>query len=365
MRWPCQRKELAWRLVRGCESALSSPSSPYSADFLDEFAGLNLIGQSPAFLNALELIKVLSQCEIPLLIEGETGTGKEMAARAIHYLGLRKDYPFIPVNCGALSDTLLENELFGHERGAYTDAKEAQSGLVAQAQQGTLFLDEVEALSPKAQVALLRFLQTQEYRPLGSRGLKQADVRVAAASNENLAALVGRGDFRQDLLFRINVMPLVLPPLRERPGDIEPLAGYFLHQYRLKYCQFPKTFHPALLAWMNNYSWPGNVRELENFVHQALLLSKGPLILLPTQMLSSMGSGNHPHHEAPGEYKKSFSEAKAQAIAHFEKQYLQWLMAECHGNISLAAKLSGKERRALGKLLKKYHIDRISYLKDV
>ncbi|ABA58347.1 Helix-turn-helix, Fis-type [Nitrosococcus oceani ATCC 19707] len=364
LRWPCQGKELSLRLARGCEGIMPPQVSPHPLVFRDELASLNLIGQSPAFLNALELIKALSECEAPVLIEGETGTGKEMAARAIHYLGLRQDHPFIPINCGALSDTLLENELFGHERGAYTDAKEAQLGLVAQAHQGTLFLDEVESLSPKAQVALLRFLQNQEYRPLGSRSLKQADVRVISASNEDLEALVRRGNFRQDLLFRLNVMPLFLPPLRERSGDIESLATHFLYQYSLKYCRSPQAFHPTTLVWMKNYPWPGNVRELENFVHRALLLSKGPLIPLPPQRLPSIGSENNPPLESPGGYRGSFNQAKTQVIAHFEKQYLECLMAECHGNISLAAKRAGKERRTFGKLLKKYQINRAFYIKS-
>ncbi len=362
LRWPCQREELSLRLARGCGKA----TPPQILASANELASLNLIGQSPTFLNTLELIKVLSQCEAPVLIEGETGTGKEMAARAIHYLGLRRDYPFIPVNCGALSDTLLENELFGHERGAYTDAKEAQVGLVTQAYQGSLFLDEVEALSLKGQVTLLRFLQTQEYRPLGSRSLKQADVRIIAASNEDLAILVKQGDFRQDLWFRLNVMPLFLPPLRERPGDIEQLAGHFLYQYSLKYRQSPKAFHPGTLAWMRNYFWPGNVRELENFVHRALLLSKETLVSLPAKMLSSLERRNKGQIESSGDWAGAveFNQAKAQAIACFEKQYLQWLIAECQGNISLAAKRAGKERRALGKLLKKHHIDRALYFKS-
>jgi DNA-binding NtrC family response regulator len=356
--WPCQINELSLRLARGCQGAV--PPHPFSPtlEFLNEFASLNLIGQSPAFLRVLELVKVLSQCEAPVLIEGETGTGKEVAARAIHYLGLRQDHPFIPVNCGALSDTLLENELFGHERGAYTDAKEAQVGLVAQAYKGSLFLDEVEALSPRAQVTLLRFLQTQEYRPLGSRSLKQADVRIIAASNKNLATLVKRGDFRQDLLFRLNVMPLFLPPLRERPTDIEQLAGHFLYQYSLKYRLPPQAFHLTTLAWMKSYFWPGNVRELENFIHRSLLLSEGPLISLPAQRALSIGNEDNPSFEFHGNYRGSFNQAKAQVIAHFESQYLQSLMTECHGNISLAAKRVGKERSALGKLLKKYQISK-------
>lgn len=201
---------------------------------------------------------------------------------------------------------------------------------------------------------------------MGSRGLKQADVRVIAASNTDLAALVERGGFRQDVLFRLNVMPLFLPPLRERLDDIELLAEHFLHQYSLKYRRSPQAFHPATLAWMRHYSWPGNARELENFVHRVLLLSNGPLIPMPAQILPSLRieSENHSLIESPNAYKGNFNEAKARAIARFEKQYLQWLMAECHGNVSLAAKQAGKERRALGKLLKKHQIDRDFYIKN-
>src|SRR5712691_11776737 len=158
---------------------------------MEDFGELNLVGHSPAFLDALELVKRTAGCDATVLVQGETGTGKELVARAIHYLGARRTFPFIPVNCGALPDSLVENELFGHVRGAFTDARDARRGLIAEAEGGTLFLDEIEVLSPKAQVALLRFLQDFEYRPLGGAEVRGADVRIIAASNANLGDLVG------------------------------------------------------------------------------------------------------------------------------------------------------------------------------
>jgi DNA-binding NtrC family response regulator len=358
---PFQQEELLLRLARGCAGWIPSLTSSSRPEFLEEFAKLKLIGQSPVFLTILELIKKLAGCEAPVLLQGETGTGKEMVARAIHYLGLRQNSPFIPVNCGALPDCLLENELFGHERGAYTDAKEAQAGLIAQAHSGTLFLDEVDSLSPKAQVSLLRFLQNQLYQPLGSRDRKRADVRLIAATNADLPALIARGEFRQDLWFRLQVMTLFLPPLRDRPEDIEQLAHHFLWQYSRQYPQTAQAFHPSTLAWMKTYSWPGNVRELENFVHRLVLLSEGPFIDLSAE--PAFAPVRQCVEEAGGFWpaEAKFHQAKAQAIARFEKHYLERLMAECHGNISLAARQSGKERRALGKLLKKHQIDKAFY----
>src|SRR4029077_10830352 len=187
-----------------------------------------MIGNSPALLAALGLIDKIARCDAPVIIEGETGTGKELAARAIHYWGKRSVRPFIPVNCGAIPDALIENELFGHRPGAYTDARGEYTGLIAHAQHGTLFLDEVDTLTPRAQVTLLRFLQDQQYRPLGGGAACSADVRIIAASNGDLAKLTEGGLFRLDLLFRLQILELRLPPLRERPGDVTLLASHFL-----------------------------------------------------------------------------------------------------------------------------------------
>jgi DNA-binding NtrC family response regulator len=225
------------------------------------------IGRSPAFLRVLDLIDRFSRCDAPVLIQGETGTGKELAARAIHYSGARRNAPFLPVNCGAIPETLVESELFGHVRGAFTDAREARSGMVAQAEGGTLFLDEIEALEARGQVALLRFLQNLEYRPVGSSTSKLANVRVVAACNGDLAELARRGICRRDLFFRLNVFVLDMPPLRVRGDDVTLLAEAFAERFCRRYGMPRIKLDPACLDCLAAYDWPGNVREFENIVH--------------------------------------------------------------------------------------------------
>ncbi len=359
--WPCSDAELVLRLDR---LGYNFPEKNYSdADqkILDELVSLNIIGQSPALLKTIHTIKKFACCNAPLLIEGETGTGKELAARAVHYLSDRSDYPFIPVNCGALPENLVENELFGHEKGAYTDAGKSSTGLIAQAEGGTLFLDEIEALSQKAQVSLLRFLQDKEYRPLGGNRLLKANVRVIAASNAPIKKLVERGGFREDLYYRLNVMTIVLPPLRERGADAGLIAEHYLSTYRLQYNQPDKFLHPTSLNWLNDYHWPGNIRELENMVHRAFLLSEGPEVYLDGIPEYITDTSINKAEETCINIETKFNHAKAQVIAQFEKRYLSNILKETKGNITLAAKRAGKERRCLGKLIKKYGLDKTKY----
>ncbi len=365
-RWPCDPLELAFRLDR-----LSSEHND-SLD-LNKFAmeksmwkSLNLIGHSSIFLDTLAFIDKASACDAPVLIEGETGCGKEVAARAIHYLGCRKAFPFIPMNCGAIPDQLIENELFGHEKGAYTDAKQRQVGLTELADGGTLFLDEIEALSIKGQVTLLRFIEDHLIKPLGAIKSRKVNVRIIAASNACLSELVAQGLFRQDLLFRLNLLQLNLPPLRRRKTDIQPIAEHFMQKYRCQYQQPDKRLHPDTVAWMNGYHWPGNVRELENFIHRSFLLSQD-IEIIPTDIL---------HDDMQASCRKlfdrrqnfdfdvSFNEAKNQVINHFEQRYLIWLISKFHGNVTQAADVAKKERSALGKLLKKYAINPDQYRGD-
>jgi DNA-binding NtrC family response regulator len=358
--WPCGQEELRLRIQRLCRTTASPFREEQSA--LADVASLNLIGRSPAFEQFLTRLRKAAACEAPVLIEGETGSGKELAARAIHYLGPRQDFPFIPVNCGAIPDDLIENELFGHESGAYTDAKGAQIGAVTQAHKGTLFLDEIESLSPKAQVVLLRFLQDQTFKPLGAQELGQVDVRVIAAGNQDLHGLVREGAFRQDLLFRLDVADLALPPLREREGDIALLAEHYLERYARKLGAPAKHIHPDTLAWMQGYRWPGNVRELENFIQKGLLASGDECIRvedIDTRYLeaSSLAAPQSPRFPLDME----FSRAKRLVVDQFEAHYLRHLLAESGGNASLAASKACKERSAFGRLLKKHGIDREQY----
>lgn len=323
---------------------------------MDEFARLNLIGRSPLFLAQLALIRKYATCDATVLIEGETGTGKELAARAIHYLSRRRNLPFIGLNCGALPDNLVETELFGHLRGAFTDAKEARTGLVAQAKGGTLFLDEVETISSRAQVALLRFLQDKEYRPIGGAPIKDANVRVLASSNADLRAMVQRGSFRMDLLYRLDVLSLHMPPLRDRPGDAMLLADLFVERLNRQSGEPPKVLHPDAVHVISSQSWPGNVRELENLIQREYLLAKGPVI-----ELASVNHGDRLAAERPG--TEPFSVAKARAVAQFERAYMAALLARTNGNLSLAARVAGKDRSDIGRLVRKHGFDRSHFLR--
>jgi two-component system response regulator GlrR len=309
-----------------------------------------MIGCSEAFRSVDALIDKMAAFDAPVLIEGETGTGKELAARAIHYRGARRDRPFVPVNCGALPDSLVESEMFGHRRGAFTDARDDQPGLVALAHSGTLFLDEVDALSPKAQVTLLRFLQDQQYRPLGARREERADARVIAASNRPLAPLVDAGVFRIDLLYRLKLMYLSLPALRERKGDVPLLSQHFLEIGSARFNRALRPFADDTRAWFERYTWPGNIRELEHLVYHGLLLCDEPAIaIVPPPSLA----GTRAVDATP-----TYRIAKEQAIADFEHNYLASVIEQAGGNVSVAARLAGTERRHLGRLLKKHHLGR-------
>lgn len=321
-----------------------------------------LIGASPPFLEVVRLVRKLAACDATVLIQGETGTGKELIARAIHYLSARRDYPFIPVNCGAIPDNLLENEFFGHARGAFTDAKENQAGLVANAEGGTLFLDEIECLSPKGQVVLLRFLQDQVYRPLGARQSVAGNVRIVAASNADVIQLVKGGSFRQDLIYRLAILSVTVPPLRERLGDAILLANHFIRRFARQYGRPEKTLDPASVDLLTRHPWPGNVRELENLIHREFLLADGPQLSINPAALGLAPSRDAPALPMPVRFDLGFRQAKERVIAEFERAFLMQALAKSRGNVSAAARLVGKERRAFGKLLKKHGIDRAQYI---
>src|SRR5689334_14133806 len=255
----------AWKLVRDPGSGIPARISPKPAM-------RRLIGESSALLNQLKKLPKIARCDANVLISGETGTGKELYARAIHYGSARAGRPFMPVNCGAIPAELVENELFGHERGAFTSAVTLQTGLVEAANGGTLFLDEVDCLPPFAQVKLLRFLQEKEYRPLGSTRIRRADVRIVAASNLNLEEAVANGKVRQDLYYRLNIISLILPPLRERREDIPLLARHFLDHYASELDKEVSEFSPEALQLLMVHHWPGNVRQLEHVIELAVVL---------------------------------------------------------------------------------------------
>jgi two-component system response regulator GlrR len=315
-------------------------------------ASLNssLLGESAPFLAAVSLANRLGSCGATVLIEGETGTGKELLARAIHYGGARARAPFVPVNCGCIPEHLVESELFGHVRGAFTDARDANAGLVAQAEGGTLFLDEVEVMSPRAQVALLRFLQDKHCRPVGGAQTRCADVRILAATNADLSQLVSAGRWREDLMYRLQVVTVRLPPLRERGRDVMLLAKFFSRRFAESYGVVPRAFHPDAEDYLQQHRWPGNVRELENLIHRQYLVSDATLITAADCRPETI-VGHAIERARPDQ---QFHLAKAEAVEAFERGYLTRLLRRANGNLSLAARLAGKERSGLGKLVRKY-----------
>ena len=294
----------------------------------------------------------VTRTDATVLITGETGTGKEVVARYIHYGGSRRAQPFIPVNCGALPDSLIENELFGHSRGAFTDARGEQPGLIRLAEGGTLFLGEIDSLTPRAGriVALSRRTALPATRQRNRADVQRAGARSVQPLHRGLCA---RGEFRQDLYYRIKLLELELPPLRARVGDAAVLAEYFILQCTRRYACAGKRLDPESLRSLDAYGWPGNIRELENLVHSEFLLTEGDEIQLRVP-----STGEEPPQEAPGAATPmpNYRRAKADALERFDRAYLERLLAEAKGNVTSAARLAGKERRALGKLLKRYRI---------
>ncbi len=312
----------------------------------------NLFGTSRLFTKALATIEKFSRTESRVLLRGETGTGKELVARAIHYMGPRARGPFVPINCGAFNDELLLSELFGHRKGAFTGADETQVGLLELADGGTIFLDEVDSLSPKAQVSLLRYLQEGEIRPLGSKVVRKVDVRVISATNKKLADLVRREKFRDDLLYRLDVLSVNLPPLRSRDEDALIASMQFLARLSEELDEDPKILGQNVIDTILDYDWPGNFRELESSLTRAFLMTEEHVIRNPSLLFSHTDEND----QALASQVGSFSSEKQALISRFEKQYIERVLARTSGNISEAARIAQKERRAFSRLMDKHGI---------
>ena len=356
---PARRDEIHQRVIR----ILGEPPTEVGAlqnRLIDEMGLQHLVGRDPAFLRLIAQIPLVARSDRPVLVTGETGTGKELCARAIHHLGKRRDFPFIPIDCGAVPDQLFENELFGHDRGAYTDAHREQRGLIAMAEGGTLFLDEIDSLSAPAQAKLLRFLQERTYRPLGGDRFVRANVNVIAATNRDLEALVGEQKFRADLFFRLSVLRLHMIPLRERRDDIPLLARHFLDSICAEDRVPRKVLAASALVELRRQAWPGNVRELHNVVQRAFVYAPGTH-LLPVHIASAQtrSAGEADDLAArDGKACVSFRAARTRAIEGFERLYVIEMLKEHNGNITRAARGAGQDRRAFGRLVKRHGIDR-------
>src|SRR6266436_234097 len=347
---PLNLQELRLRVTRLVEQFTRkwNEVEQTTLNLLSEFGISQFIGKSPAFLAVVKKIQRIATCDAGVLLMGETGTGKELCARSIHYLGPRAGGPFIPINCGSIPHELFENELFGHEPGAFTGASRSRRGLIAEAEGGTLFLDEVDSMPLAAQVKLLRFSQDRKYRPLGASGDRQANVRLIAATNQDLLDKVRCGAFREDLFYRLKIISLGLPPLRERAGDIVLLASHFLRTAARQYdCEVTKFSREAIQK-LSSYSWPGNVRELENIICQAVVFAEGRVVRAQEIHLNVQ--------TIPAPSREPLKVAKARLIEEFERNYLREVLCSCGGNISRAARQAQKDRRTFFALLKKYNL---------
>jgi DNA-binding NtrC family response regulator len=347
----CNDGELLARLLRMLDGLPPRTRPPRE---LPHVLAHRLIGRSPLFLRVVERVPVLAQNEASILLLGETGTGKEVLAQAIHYCSRRAHGPWVAVNCAAIPADLVESEFFGHVRGAYTHAVESRRGLVQDAEGGTLFLDEIDALPLASQAKLLRFLQERQYRSVGASQTRAADVRIIAASNRDMRVEAETGRFRQDLYFRLAVLSLTLPPLRERREDIGALAVHFLGQVNGETDRHIGPPTPEALGRLCAHHWPGNVRELRHVILRGVLLT--PHSRLQAEDID-FDDGCCADIAAP----MGFREAKAQAVESFERHYLEALLARSGGNISRAAREAHKNRRAFFELLRRREIDPARY----
>jgi len=317
----------------------------------------NIIGQSPQMRALFKLVETIRYSSATVLIQGESGTGKELVAKAIHYRSPRSDKPFVAVNCSALTETLLESELFGHVKGSFTGAVSHRKGLFEAADGGTIFLDEIGDIPPATQVRLLRVLQEGEVKRVGSNDSLKVDVRVIAATNVNLAKAMSEGRFREDLFYRLNVIPVPLAPLRDRPEDIPLLAGHFLRVYAGKMSKRVTGISPQAMEALTLHRWPGNVRELENTIERAVVLTTHEVLdigdLPPAVREAPPGSGDV---EVVSLAHLPYAEAKKLAVRAFERRYLSALLDKNKNNISSAARSAGLDRSNFRRLLKQYDV---------
>ncbi|HEX2207647.1 MAG TPA: sigma-54 dependent transcriptional regulator [Longimicrobium sp.] len=318
----------------------------------------NIIGTSDSIQKVFSVVSRVAPTDASVFISGESGTGKELIARALHANSRRSDRQFMAINCAALPENLLESELFGHEKGAFTDARETKRGLFEVASGGTLFLDEVSEMSMELQAKLLRVLQERRIRRVGGENEIAIDVRVVSATNRDPDQAVRDGNLRQDLLYRLNVVPVKLPPLRQRREDIPALAQHYLRKFGQEYERGNLRFSPDALRVLSDYHWPGNVRELQNMVERIVSLClPGQEITaedLPEELSARPTNGRS---SAPVSANEPFHEAKTEAIAIFEKEYLRDLLRRHNGNISQAARTAGIDRKTIHRMLTKYDLE--------
>ena len=356
---PFKKEEITLVVRRSLEhSRLVRENARFREELRERPQLPSLVGSSPPMLEIYKLVARVSAGKSTVLLEGESGTGKELIARAIHYNSTRRDQPFVPVNCAALPEPLLESELFGHERGAFTGAIGVKPGLFETAHEGTILLDEISEIGPALQAKLLRVIQEQEVRHVGGTTPIKIDVRLIASTNRDLAAQVKNGRFREDLYYRLNVVRMVLPPLRERPEDIPMLAQHFLQKRAVAGGPVIRGFVPDTMSLLRQYHWPGNVRELENVIERAVSLAHGPLIVpedLPETIRRVSETVNVSLDERG--VKREERPDELVTLEEMEKRYLLRVLRDTGGNKVRAAKILGIDRRTLYRMAERFGLD--------
>jgi DNA-binding NtrC family response regulator len=313
-----------------------------------------IVGVSPKMQKIFDTIRLISTADVTVLLTGESGTGKDMAAKAIHKLSHRENGPFVAVNCPNLPESILESELFGYRKGAFTHATQDKKGLFWEARGGTIYLDEIGDIAPALQIKLLRVLQDKEIRPLGDTRSLKVDVRIIASTNQDLEAKIKNGLFREDLFYRLNVMSLHMPPLRERTEDIPLLIDHFLERFSTEFHRQSKNIPPTVMKRLMNHPWRGNVRELENVISRAVLLSPDTVI-----RTEDLGLGLAESDEClmkPEFSSLPYKEAKSRVLDRFHQEYLTSLLSRTSGNVTRAAKDCGLERQALQQVMRRYGV---------
>lgn len=353
---PFKKEEIRLVVQRSLDhSRLVRENARFRSELRTREPWTQLVGSSPAMLEVYKLVARVSEGRSTILIEGESGTGKELIARAIHSNSPRREKTFVPVNCGALPDALLESEMFGYEKGAFTGAVGAKAGLFESASGGTLFLDEIGDLGTALQVKLLRVMQDQEVRRVGGTTSVKVDVRLIAATNRDLAVLVKEGKFRDDLYYRLNVVRIVLPSLAQRREDILMLAQHFLQKFSGG-APHVKGFHKNTSALLEKYNWPGNVRELENAIERAVSLSHGPL-LLPEDLPEPLRQKTEQNEEGATSHQLESDSDALLTLDEVEKRHLVRVLKETRGNKVKASKILGIDRRTLYRMAERFGLD--------
>ena len=355
---PFKNEELVLRIRRALQEKRNSAELTRLREVVETtFSFANIVSQNDKMRDAFKLVRQVAETDVTVLVLGETGTGKELVARAIHFNSPRRNNPLITINCSAIPEHLLESELFGHEKGAFTGANLQRIGKIEEAEGGTIFLDEIADIPLQVQTKLLRFLQEKQIDRIGKNTTITVDTRVVAATNRNLVQMVKDGTFREDLYYRLNVFPIVLPPLRDRLDDIPLLAEHFLKKHQIKGRQPVIGISPSVLHSMMNYEWRGNVRELENLIKRAIIKTEGTTIV----ELDIPGQNNPPSSadlsESPATTNVPYKKYLDQVLRDAEQKFLVRALKESRGNLNQAARMMDVDRKTIYRKIDEFKID--------